>query len=357
MNLNATPYSSLKLFAHPEKLEAIKNGERVSPIYIRIKPTNVCNHHCNYCHYGNGQYLSLEGQEARNQIPWEKMKEIMEDIGDMGVKAVTFSGGGEPLVYPYILDTMKSVLDKYIDLSIITNGHKIEGEIAEVLAQSKWVRVSLDASTKENYSKIRNISMDAFDQVCSNIKNFAKIKNKDCELGINFVINSDNYNQVYDAAKLFCELGVNHIKYTARITNDVNAYHAAFKAKVIEQLYKVKSDFESNEFSVINLYEDDFHLCSDFHRTYTKCVVTNVVTVIAADSKVYFCHDKAYLQNGIVGDLKDKSFKEVWFSDEAKARFINFDAEKECRHHCVYDARNILLNNYLSLNKNHVNFI
>ena len=42
----ATPYSNLKIFAHAQVLNDIREGKRVAPIYIRIKPTNYCNHKC-----------------------------------------------------------------------------------------------------------------------------------------------------------------------------------------------------------------------------------------------------------------------------------------------------------------------
>ncbi|MFZ5644535.1 MAG: radical SAM protein [Bacillota bacterium] len=357
MEIKSTPYSSLKLFAHAEKLAAIKRGERTAPLYIRIKPTNSCNHNCNYCHYAGGKYLDLEGAEARNQIPWEKMKEIIDDIGEMEVKAITFSGGGEPLVYPNILEAMNRLLEKGIQISIITNGHRLKGDIAEVLTRAKWVRISFDAANAETYSKIRGIPLDSFDAVCNNIGEFAKIKPDNCELGINFVINHENSEQVYEAGRMLHDLGVNHVKFAARITTDVNSYHEPFKQKVIEQIRRVEDEFTRPGFSVINKYEEDFHLSSVFHRPYSFCLIKEIVTVIAADSKVYYCHDKAYLQNGIVGDLNNQSFKEIWYSAETQDRFKCFDAEKECRHHCVYDDRNILLNTFLSLSEDHINFI
>ena len=59
----------------------------------------------------------------------------------------------------------------------------------------------------------------------------------------------------------------------------------------------------------------------------------------------------------MVGDLKGRSFKELWFSKETEKRYQEFNAKKECNHHCIYDDRNELLNTYFSLDKNHVNFI
>ncbi|MGE5417982.1 MAG: radical SAM protein [Acidobacteriota bacterium] len=357
MSLSATPYSQLKIFAHPEKLNAIKRGELTAPIYVRIKPTNACNHRCNYCHYAHGQYLDLEGINARDQIPWVKMQEIINDLGDTGVKAITFSGGGEPLVYPKIVPAMKLLLERGLDISIITNGQLLKNEAAEVLTQAKWVRISLDAGNGDTYARIRDIPSKSFDEVCSNINRFAKIKPSNCELGINFVVNQENADQVYEAGRILQDLGVNHIKFTARMTNDVTEYHKDIRENVIEQINRVKEDFVRPGFSVINLYEEDFKLCAVFHRTYSKCVIKDIVTVIAADSKVYFCHDKAYLANGVIGDLQNRSFKDLWMDPKTSEKFQGFDAEKECRHHCVYDERNILLNTFLSLDSNHINFI
>ncbi|GFI30290.1 antilisterial bacteriocin subtilosin biosynthesis protein AlbA [Lachnospiraceae bacterium] len=353
----ATPYSNLKIFAHAQALNEVGEGKRISPIYIRMKPTNYCNHKCYYCSYADSALGLRDSVNKQDQIPWEKMQEIISDISDMGVKAVTFSGGGEPLVYPYIVEAMQRILDADIDLSIITNGQLLKGERAEVLAKAKWVRISFDSANAETYAKVRQLPLEAFDEVCGNIRQFARIKNHNCELGVNFVINHENADQVYEMAKLMKSLGANHIKYTARVTKDLFAYHEPFKENAIKQVHQAKEELEEQGFRVINKYESDFDSVLVFHRCYEKCYVNRIFTVIAADSKVYFCHDKAYVSEGAVGDLKARSFKELWFSDDVMQRYEEFNAQKECNHHCVYDDRNELLNTYYSLDKNHINFI
>lgn len=352
-----TPYSNLKIFAHAQELIDIGEGKRISPIYIRIKPTNCCNHKCYYCSYADRELGLRDSVNRQDQIPWEKMQEIISDISEMKVKAVTFSGGGEPLVYPYIVETMQKILEAGIDLSIITNGQLLKDERAKVLSHAKWVRISLDSASAETYSKIRQVPGEAFGEVCDNIMRFAEMKQKGCELGVNFVINHENAEQVYDIAKLVKKLGVNHIKYTARVTKDLFEYHDSFKQSAIKQIHHAKEEFENENFKVINKYESDFDSALLFCRGYEKCYVNRIFTVIAADSKVYFCHDKAYVTEGVVGDLKNQSFKELWFSPETVKRYQDFDAKKECRHHCVYDDRNELLNMFYSLDKNHINFI
>lgn len=357
MDIKATPYSSLKIFAHAEKLNQVHNGERIAPIYVRLKPTNYCNHHCYYCSYADSELGLRDIVNRQDQIPWKKMQEIIDDFADMGVKAVTFSGGGEPLVYPYIIESINGMKQAGVQTSVITNGQLLDGERAQALKDAKWVRISCDSADAETYARVRKIPLDAFDKVCDNIREFAKIKDKSCELGINFVINHENAGQVYDMAALSKKLGANHIKFSARITKGLFEYHEPFKEKVIGQLHKAQSELEDDTFKVINKYEGDFDTAMVFARQYHKCYINHLVTTIAADCKVYFCHDKAYVSSGIVGNLKEKSFKELWFSDETVRRYQEFDAQKECQHHCVYDDRNILLNTLYGLDENQINFI
>lgn len=351
----ATPYSNLKIFAHMEEVNKVKNGERVAPIYVRIKPTNLCNQNCYYCHY-KSPYLELDQYKPTDEISREKMLEIIQDFKDIGVKSITFSGGGEPLLYPHIEETLEAVLAAGIDLSIITNGSLLADRKAELLAKAKWVRISQESGCAETYSKIRRVKDDVFEKLCENIENFAKIKNADCELGINFVIGPNNYKEVYQAGKLMQKLGANHIKYTALMSNDVEKMHAPFKADVIEQIHKL-IDENGTSFKIINLYESDFDSNAVFGRNYDFCAIKDYVTVIAANSKIYYCQDKAYLCQGEIGDISQKSFKEVWFSDETTKKFLEFNPQKTCQHHCVHDERNELLNHFYGISEQHINFI
>lgn len=350
-----SPYSNLKIFAHLEEVNKVKCGERIAPIYVRIKPTNRCNQNCNYCHYKN-PYLELDQYHSSDEIKREKMLEIIQDFKDIGVKAVTFSGGGEPLLYPYIEEAMEAVLNAGIDLSVITNGSLLTGKKAELLSEAKWVRVSQESGCSETYSKIRGVRQEIYDELCENIKNFAKAKNTNCELGINFVVGPDNYKEVYQAGKLMQELGCNHIKYTALMSNDAEKMHAPFKKDVILQIHRLLEE-NTGSFKIINLYESDFNSNAVFGRNYGNCAVKDFVTVIAANSKIYYCHDKAYLSEGEVGDISQETFKDIWFSEETTRRFREFNPKVTCRHHCVYDDRNEMMNRFYSLEEQHINFI
>lgn len=356
MNRNTTPYSTLKIFHHVETLNKLKNGERSNPIYIRIKPTNVCNHNCYYCHYKNS-YLTLDEYNPTDFIPRDKMMEILDDMGEMGVKAVTFSGGGEPLVYQYIEETMEKVLKLGIDLSIITNGSMLNGRKAEILAHAKWVRISIDSIIPKKYAKNRGISDNAIEILLNNIGEFAKIKDDNCELGVNFVVGKENYKEIEELAVTMKKLGVNHVKYAPLISNETEEYHKDIKDEVIATLNRLSEELNSDRFKIIDLYTSDFDNYEVFKRTYSRCPMKEFICIIAANSKVYYCQDKAYLSDGCVCDLKEQSFIDGWNSETAIKKAKEFDAIAMCGQHCVHDSRNELINSWLDMDMNHVNFI
>lgn len=356
MNRNSTPYSQLKVFYHPEILQHLLNGERCNPVYIRIKPTNRCNHNCSYCHYKNS-YLDLDDFDPKDEIPRDKMLETIDGMAELGVKAITFSGGGEPLLYPHIEETMERVLDRGIDLSIITNGSLLSDNRAKLLAKGKWVRLSIESINDDEYCRIRGIKKGSFDSLCDNIANFAGIKNDNCELGVNVVVNKENAYEVVEMAKLMKTLGVNHVKFSPMITNDTKEYHAAFKDDVTRLLKDSQAQFGSERFRIIDLYTGDFADSVVFERRYSRCPMKEFICVVAANSKVYFCQDKAYLNDGEIGSIKDMSFKDLWLSDETTRLFKEFDARKVCGQHCVHDSRNELLNSFIDMDRNHINFI
>lgn len=355
-NIGNSVYSDLKIFHHTEKINDILNDKRTAPIYIRIKPNNYCNQNCYYCGSKDDNVPEDRKFDRTASIPWEKMQEIITDMADMGVKAVTFSGGGEPLIYPYIEDTLEHIKKYNIQYSIITNGQALEGRKAELLFDAKWIRISIESAHADTYAGIRGVN--TFEKVIQNIVNFIQNKNQLCTVGINCVVTKDNYREIYDLCELMAKLGVDNIKLSPlRIDGDLGEYHKPFEESVKNQINQAKSEFENDKFKIIDKYSNDISLVEHYQKPYHRCMIQEVFTVIGADCKVYFCHQQAYTKNGDIGSLQEQSFKELWYSEDTVKKIRELDACQECNFRCVFDERNILLNNLVAIDRNHINFI
>lgn len=353
-------YSSVKIFHHKDALDKIERGEVCPPLYIRIKPTNYCNHHCAYCTYGSGntqnKTKSRDDIHYRDQIPWEKMKEIIGDIGNMGVKAVTFSGGGEPLAYPHIAEAAEKIAQKKIDLSLITNGQLLDGARAEAFFYAKWVRISFDSPNAQEYAKLRGVTEDAHQAVLNNIAGFAQKKKKNCILGINYVVSAANYKRIYEAARLLKELGADNVKFSAMLSNE-KGHHDAIREEAAGQISRAKADFASDAFSIIGSYENECRDVNFSAQSFPVCYTCRFVTVIAADQKIYLCHTRAYDSKAVIADFKDRSFREAWTDEQTQQKLLRLDPQWDCNNFCVYEDRNRMIQAYFDVNQDHVNFI
>ncbi|QWR77073.1 radical SAM protein [Candidatus Magnetomonas plexicatena] len=353
-------YTKMKIFHFKEKLDSlpIERPEILPPIHIRIKPTNVCNHNCRYCAYKADNLQLGKDMNRRDFIARDKMLEIIHDIIDMGVKAVTFSGGGEPLVYPYITEAALTLAASGVKIATLTNGANLMGETAEVFAQSAtWVRVSMDGYDDESYSRYRGVKHGEFTKIMRNLRDFKKLGGK-CYLGVSFIVDKDNCSKVYAFTEKLREVGVDSVKVSPCIVSNEgaenNAYHKPFFELVKEQVARAKEDFCNETFEIF----DSYHALDEkFKKDYSWCPYLQLLPVIGADCNVYSCQDKAYnLQEGLIGSIGGSArFSDFWCA--AKANFFKINPSKVCNHHCVANEKNLLVHDYLEANMEHLGFV
>ncbi|HBR15739.1 MAG TPA: radical SAM protein [Candidatus Omnitrophica bacterium] len=352
-------YTPMKVFHYKDKIDSLpeETEEILAPIHIRIKPTNVCNHDCWYCAYKASDLQLGKDMVTKDFIPEEKMMEILDDIIEMGVKAVTFSGGGEPFAYPFLLKTVKRLADSPILFASLTNGARMKGEVADVFARhAKWVRVSMDGWDGPSYAKYRGVGDNEFNKVIQNMKDFKRYGGS-CLLGVSYIVDQDNQAHVYDMLQKLRDIGVDSVKVSACIVSnegrETNEYHKPFFNRVKDQLQKFQEDNKDGKLEIFDAYHE---VDEKFKKDYPWCPYLQVLPVIGADLNIYPCQDKAYnLEEGLIGSIKNRRFKDFWFSD--KSKFFKVNPSKVCNHHCVANVKNKLVLEYLNADQEHIGFV
>jgi MoaA/NifB/PqqE/SkfB family radical SAM enzyme len=350
-------YSFLKYLRFQDRLEAIREGRLVAPVHIRIKPINRCNHDCWYCAYRDDQLQLGSDMIESDVLPESKMFEIIDDCISMGVKAVTFSGGGEPLLYKPLPETIEKLAAGGIKVATLTNGSNLKGRVAEALAaHATWVRVSVDAWNNESYMASRGAKAGQFDALLQNMANFSGTKTK-CTLGVSFIVCKENHKEITNVCRKFKDVGVSHVKLSGVVVGNSsaenNSYHNQIRNEVERQIEAARI-YEDSSFSVVNHYHE---LEERFDKEYKTCPFLQFLTIIGADQIIYTCQDKAYTSSGVLGSIKNRSFKEFWFSDENMVKIYGLDPSVSCRHHCVSHSKNLSILEYLSLNSEHGLFV
>jgi MoaA/NifB/PqqE/SkfB family radical SAM enzyme len=89
--------------------------------------TYACNNKCNFCYAQSMLKKFIEGEELVH-MPLEFAYQIVSELKSLGVNRFHLIGG-EPTVYPYLLDLVRFIKqDPRVYVAIVTNGRKIGDE-------------------------------------------------------------------------------------------------------------------------------------------------------------------------------------------------------------------------------------
>jgi radical SAM protein with 4Fe4S-binding SPASM domain len=267
----------------------------------------------------------------------EVILEAIREFKKIGVKAITFVGGGEPLLHPEIEGILQKVIEADIKFGIITNLSKMIHP--DLLAKASWIRVSVDAAESHTYERVHNPGSNDFEVVKENIR---RLRNK-VDLGVSFVVCKENWGEIYKAAELFKEMGVNYIQFKPAYDVDKGESIMPYMEE-IEMLLRRAQKLATDGFEVIDMMHRVKELSTP-NRNFILCRIHNYNTQIGSDGNVYPCCVLKYIEEYSYGSLYESGFEEVW-QGRRRREVIERLTGANCPP-CWYDKTNEVLE-YLS---------
>ena len=144
VDLNQMTYTpGLGKLVHPlPHLQKIQNKEVVGPINVDVWPNNYCNFNCKYCWFG--EYFKGHKRDGK-ELELEDFCIGIDTLKKYGLKSVSFSGGGNPILWKYF-DEAIDYVDKIggLKLSLVTNG-PMKLAKQETLSKFSWIRISIQS--------------------------------------------------------------------------------------------------------------------------------------------------------------------------------------------------------------------
>lgn len=333
-------YSSLKCFDWIDRVKVLPQESKViaCPVHVRIKPTNRCNHSCTYCSYRVADMQLGSRMDRMQEMPWQQLQQILEDCKSLSVKAVTFSGGGEPLLYEKLPQAIDYLCRQKIKVGVITNGSRLLGGAAKAIAEKAvWVRVSIDGWDGDSYADYRGVSKDEFGRVMGNVQSFCIMQRK-AKLGLAVVVDRRNYEHLEELLRRVRDLGVDNVKVMPVIVSDDWKENLKYHAPITNYVKAVCARFPFVSCS----FDEELQ---SWEKEYEWCPSIQLNPVIGADGYIYPCHDKAYSYSLFaIGAWR---LAKVWTLN--KDRFFEINPKRDCKHHCAVNYRNKLLLEYLRL--------
>jgi len=126
----------LKVLLDNDLMQQAHNNNKLIPLHIQFLPTNKCNMNCDFC--------SCSERDATLEMNFDLARAIIEKCRKAGTKAVTITGGGEPLMYPRFTDLVGCFYKSSIKIGLVSNGLLLHKVSKETLDRITWCRISND---------------------------------------------------------------------------------------------------------------------------------------------------------------------------------------------------------------------
>jgi MoaA/NifB/PqqE/SkfB family radical SAM enzyme len=357
-------YSVLKAAWHLDRIQAMREGKQVSPISLQLVLSDLCNHDCHFCAYRASNGFSsqnfgvteADGTHNHNpnrMIPTPKAHELIADAQALGVKAVTFTGGGEPTVHPDHLALFADALDRGFDCSLNTNGALLRRGWEAVLPRFTYIRFSIDGGTAEEYARIRRVTPNTYGVVLQNLQrlvNEVRRQSSACVVGTGYVVTPENYVNVLEGIERIRDTGATYVRLASmQTTEGPSIYGDALQAA--RDVVRTATLRSTPEFQVVNLFDSALGRRMDG----PFCGFQQLVLYVGANLRAYRCCYVAYTDLGDVGDLTNQRLVDWMGSSEKWTAYEHFDA-RSCAV-CPLADKNNVIDYMVRPDPTHINFI
>jgi MoaA/NifB/PqqE/SkfB family radical SAM enzyme len=307
-------------------IKGICDGRKAfkGPLSAQIDLTDNCDNNCICCWCNSPLLKNPVKQNAKHFLERSVAIRTIDELKEMGAREITISGGGEPLLYPYLLDIISHIKKKKIYCQLYTSFMPVTPYLLKELVGLNLDRmvVSLWAANAKTYHLLHpNKEESCFNEIKEKLIYLSRIKkNKKFPLvRINNVINALNYNELNQMADLASQVGSDELCFTVMDnvagSTDALLLNNAQRQVVIKDVKKLSrkvviygiEDFIrriSCEGSVSGGY--DIEAAEE-----TPCYSGWLFVRIKADGKVNPCLKSHRLP---VGDVNKMSFREIWNS-------------------------------------------
>lgn len=342
INLTRDLLNSNKILFHYGKmLEEIAKGRTdFNPVAIEVHPTAVCNHRCIHCSY-------KERNENRASLPKEVMDRLADSIIQMGIRAVYFSGGGEPTLYPGLAGYIQKLTDHDVECSILTNGTCFdETGLIPIADRLNYIAVSVPGIDEVTFKTITGTTN--LEKVLALPGKIKRVHgDRSPVIGSRIVLTNKNYKQVGDFLRITKERGFDYALF--KIVRD---YEDNGQGLSKEEETCLKEEVQAYRYLDVRFTNIrgifGYKVLPDFKN---RCWVNHygMLANVGTDGKVYPNIVEIDKEDFCIGDLREQSLEQMWNSPrhtEVKKRSDEKWAGGVCRN-CRAMAYNAIVNSWM----------
>lgn len=178
------------------------------PLHLELDISDRCNVDCYFC--------NAMDVRTKENVPFERVTQILDEAVSTGLRSVRFAGGGDPLFHRNIEQVIAYVHSKGLVVDNITsNALGLTAGVAEEMVKGKTreIVVSLNAADAADYARMMQVKPTVFDKVVANVEHLVKLRG-DAEhpcIVVQFLVDQHNYHRVAEMYALGRRIGADVI--------------------------------------------------------------------------------------------------------------------------------------------------
>ncbi|MCO4782814.1 MAG: radical SAM protein [Candidatus Cloacimonetes bacterium] len=314
------------------------------PRHVVIDLTNRCNTNCIAC----WTYSPLLQKQNRPDKSWYKetlqldnLLYLIEDLHEMGVERIRFTGGGEPLLFKDVDRLISEIKARDIWLAITTNGILLNDERISLLRSLKVdeIAISLWAATGETYKKIHPKSKaEEFWKIMSAME---RLKTGEWSPSVHMlnVINRLNVHEIEKMADLARNLRFDSVYFTlvdamddtkSLLLNDQDRINALRQIQRVKARYSSQEEIQLDNFKGFEDRLNDVSNDQEYDRNKLDslpCTMGWHFARITADGFVAPCCKGVEYK---MGNINVDRFKKIWVNHKYQVfRNLAYNEKKD----------------------------
>ena len=296
-------------------------SEKFVPLVVSWNVTRKCNLKCPHC------YINATTEALNNELSTEEAKGLIDQISEVSRPLLILSGG-EPLLRKDIFELVRYGTEKGLKMGLGSNGSLIDDIAAKKLKEAgiKTVSISLDSSIPERHDEFRGVS-GSWEKAVSAIK---ALRDNDVLVQVNTTVTQDNFDEIDEIMSLAEKLGVENFHLFFLVPTGRGAKIADISPAMYEGM--IKTTFAKTAKHRLNVRPS----CAPQFMRIAKDVGLDMRQWIrGCIAGLYYC--RVYPNGEItpcpylpikLGNIREKSFKEIWRTSEVFKALRDFNALK-----------------------------
>jgi len=215
------PIDNSTIFEYADRMSEVKI------VQADIEITKNCNLRCKYCFNESGN--------GNPELPLNQWIELLDSLYSRGLRIIKISGG-EPFLYPGILELLEYAQEKFI-VSVNTSGYFIDEEIASKLSAMNLqiVQISLDSKTAKVHDSLRG--KGTWEKA---VRAIELLHRANIPIRISMTVTAHNYDEIGDIKSFANEYGA---ELSLEVLNNVG------NARKMESAYFLTTTEKVNQYS------------------------------------------------------------------------------------------------------------